>query len=48
MALEFEIKLSDGVSSAAGSAAHQVDVLTKQMRGLQAAMIKANAASATG
>ena len=43
MALEFEIKLSDGVSSAAGSAAHQVDVLTKQMRGLQAAMIKANA-----
>lgn len=43
MALEFEIKLTDGVSAAAGSAAHQVDVLTKQMRGLQTAMIKANA-----
>lgn len=43
MALEFEIKLSDGVSAAAGSAAHQVDILTKQMRGLQTAMIKANA-----
>ncbi len=43
MALEFEINLGDGVSEAAGSAAHQVSLLTKQMQGLQSAMIKANA-----
>lgn len=43
MAIEFEVKLSDGVTAPAGSAAHQVDVLTRQLRSLQTQMIKANA-----
>lgn len=43
MALEFEVKLKDGVTVPAGSAAHQVDVLQRQMRTLQTQMIKANA-----
>ena len=43
MAIEFEVKLSDGVSAPAGSAAHQVDVLSRQLRSLQTQMIKANA-----
>lgn len=43
MAIELEVKLKDGVSAPAGSAAHQVDVLTRQLRSLQSQMIKANA-----
>lgn len=43
MAIEFEVKLSDGVTAPAGSAAHQVDVLSRQLRSLQTQMIKANA-----
>lgn len=43
MAIEFEVKLSDGVTAPAGSAAHQVDVLQRQLRSLQTQMIKANA-----
>lgn len=43
MALEFDIKLKDGVSDAAMSAAKQVQLLNKQMLGLQNAMVKANA-----
>jgi hypothetical protein len=43
VAIEFEVKLSDGVTAPAGSAAHQVDVLQRQLRSLQTQMIKANA-----
>ncbi len=43
MALEFQVKLADGVSTPAGSAAHQVQVLTQQMKSLQTQMIKSNA-----
>lgn len=43
MAIEFEVKLSDGVTAPAGSAAHEVDVLQKALRGLQSQMLRANA-----
>jgi len=43
VAIEFEVRLADGVTAPAGSAAHQVDVLSRQLRGLQTQMIKANA-----
>ena len=43
MAIEFEVKLSDGVTKVAISAAQQVDVLAKQMKSLQNAIIKTNA-----
>lgn len=43
MAIELEVKLKDGVSVPAGSAAHQVDVLTRSLKSMQTAMIKAQA-----
>ena len=43
MAIELEVKLKDGVSVPAGSAAHQVDVLTRSLRAMQSQMVKAQA-----
>ena len=42
MAIEFEVKLSDGVSAPALSAADKIGVLSKQLQTLQTAMYKAN------
>lgn len=44
MALVFEVNLGGNVKTEAGSAAHQVSVLQKQLQGLQVSMIKAQAA----
>lgn len=43
MSLSFVVKMDDKVSPAAGSAAHQVKVLSSAMAGLQNAMVRANA-----
>lgn len=43
MAIEFTVQLNDKTSDVAGSAAHQVQVLSKELQSLQEQMIKANA-----